>query len=379
MRRGFDFRIRSSPSVSIAGEPGPRIRRLTLQFYILRQLVAAILFSLGGIALVVVPTVAVQAIQKLQGVGLGAVLHYLPLVMVDLVPYLLPMAFLLGVVATFGRLAADRELVAVAGAGIHPWRIFVPGLALALPMMLATDWMLAEVAPDWKYDQRSFLRDQSESVFRSFGRGRTELEFGDFALKAARASGNVFHEVILDVPYEGTERTIVADAVELVFESDTLVIRFTNAEVLGEEGKLQLERPYLRWALEELFPRHKKERDSAKFLKTSEIRAALAFGDASPEKRKDFAYEIHARHALAATYVLFLLLGLPTGVLLKSGTQLAAFTGAVGYAFLYYVLALRLGRELAHFGAMSAVAAAWTTDLLFLALGLWLVRRAFFR
>jgi lipopolysaccharide export LptBFGC system permease protein LptF len=355
---------------------------LTLQFYILRQLVAAIAFSLGGIALIVVPTVTVQAIHKLQGVGLGAVLHYLPLVIVDLVPYLLPMAFLLGVVATFGRLAADRELAAVAGAGIHPWRVFAPGLVLALPLVLATDWMLSEVAPDWKYEQRSFLRDQSESVFRSFGRGKTELEFGDFALKAARASGNVFHEVILDVPYEGSERTIVADAVELLFESDTLVIRFTNAEVLGEEGKLELERPYLRWDLEQLFPRHKKQRDSAKYLKSSEILAELASADAplsSAEKRKDFAYEIHARHALAATYVLFLLLGIPTGVLLKSGTQLAAFTGAVGYAFLYYVLALRLGRELAHFGAVPAVAAAWTTDVLFLATGLWLVRRAFFR
>ena len=47
-----------------------------------------------------------------------------------------------------------------------------------------------------------------------------------------------------------------------------------------------------------------------------------------------------------------------------------AFTGAVGYSFLYYVLALRLGKELALAGHVPAIAAAWATNLLFFVVGL---------
>ena len=93
---------------------------MTLQLYVLRQLLFSFLFSLGGIALLVFPSVAVQAVHKMQGVSPTTILQYMPLVLVDLVPYLLPMAFLLAVVATFGRIAADRELVAINMSDTHP-------------------------------------------------------------------------------------------------------------------------------------------------------------------------------------------------------------------------------------------------------------------
>ena len=105
---------------------------MTLQLYILRQLLVSIAFALAGIALFVLPTTLIQAIHKLEGVDLFVVLRYLPMVLVELVAYLLPMAFLLAVVATYGRLAAERELVAIKMAGIHPARLTLPALAIAV-------------------------------------------------------------------------------------------------------------------------------------------------------------------------------------------------------------------------------------------------------
>ena len=65
---------------------------MTLHLYLLRQLLISFCFSLGGISLLVLPTMAVQAVHKLGGVSMLAVLRYLPLVVGELVPYLLPMA-----------------------------------------------------------------------------------------------------------------------------------------------------------------------------------------------------------------------------------------------------------------------------------------------
>jgi lipopolysaccharide export LptBFGC system permease protein LptF len=70
---------------------------------------------------------------------------------------------------------------------------------------------------------------------------------------------------------------------------------------------------------------------------------------------------------------------MPTGIFLRSGTQLSAFGVAVGYAFLYYLLTLRLGKELALAGVVPPGPAAWSTTAIFLVLGLVLLRRAVWR
>ena len=66
-------------------------------------------------------------------------------------------------------------------------------------------------------------------------------------------------------------------------------------------------------------------------------------------------------------------------MILRSGTQLGAFTGAVGYAFLYYVLAMRLGKQLALAEVVPPSVAAWATDGLFFVFGAVIFYRALWR
>jgi len=105
----------------------------------------------------------------------------------------------------------------------------------------------------------------------------------------------------------------------------------------------------------------------------------VASGELDERDDRNYRYEIHRRYALSMTYVLFLLLGIPPGILLRSGTQLAAFVGAMGYAFLYYVLAFRLGEILKDSEVLTPVLAAWSTNLLFLVAGAVLCFRTLWR
>lgn len=353
---------------------------MTLQLYILRQLLISFAFSLAGIGLLVVPSVAVQAIHKLGGVSLLAIIDYLPLVLVELVPYVLPMAFLLGVVATFGRLAVDKELIASAMAGIHPARVLVPGLAIAIPLMGVTNWMLSSVSPEWKYVQREYLRQTEAEVFRTLSAARTEMDVGNFYLKAQYAEGNLKHDVILSVTREnGEETTVVADEVFLAFDDEWFTASMQHAQAISGGSELENENPVFRVRLDSLFPPDPKNRRRAKFMTSHEMQREISSGALVEKENRSFRYEIHRRHALSLTYVLFLLLGVPTGILIRSGTQLGAFTGAMGYAFLYYVLAFRLGKELADWNVLSPVLAAWSTNLLFLAVGVYLSFRTLWR
>ncbi len=357
-----------------------------MQLYILRQLAISVGFSTAGIALVVLPTVLISAIHTLGPVSLRAVFGYLPLALVDVVPFLLPMAFLLGVVATYGRLAADRELIAIRMAGIHPARLALPAILVAGLFAGWTYHLVGGVAPNSKYESRNYTRRQAVEAFKNFTEGGGDLEFGNSSLTSRTAYGNVREGVLLDLrEEEGKEVTVTADRAILAIrydrelEDDVLIIEFEGARVLGDGARLYDEFPYCVLPLGELFRFVPRNRGNAKYHVNREIREKLADDTITPEVRREFRFELHRRMALALTYFVFLLVGIPTGIVLRSSTQLGAFTGAVGYGIVYFVVALEVGKALAKSDQVSPLFAAWMPTVLFLILGGVLSYRALFR
>lgn len=351
-----------------------------IQLYVLRQLLLSVLFSTAGLAVIVLPTVAIKAVNKLGAISAGMISQYLPLVVAELAPYLLPLAFLLGVVATYGRLAAERELIAIKMAGIHPARLGLPGLLVALALALWTNNLLSEVSPELKFRQNTLVREADVSRFLAGMRGRNVVTFGDNVLRSESSHDDVKTNVQLDMELENGELAkVVAAEARIAVEDDFLVVRMRKARLLTETASFDNESPIYAWRLADLFPRQQRDRSRASYLTTSEMSRALREDALEPPRQAEFQYEIHRRHALSAIYLLFLLLGLPTGVVLRSSTQLGAFTGAVGYAFLYYVLAMRLGKVLAETGTIPPVFAAWAVNGLFLAVGLVLCYRTLWR
>jgi lipopolysaccharide export LptBFGC system permease protein LptF len=178
---------------------------------------------------------------------------------------------------------------------------------------------------------------------------------------------------------DGKTMHVAAEEARIECRDDMFVVRMKDAQVLTENANFQSAAPSYSWRFSSLFPVQPKDRSKAKYLTTPELRATLEADRLEPERRQEFRYEIHRRHALSATYLLFLLLGLPTGVVLRSSTQLGAFTIAVGYALLYYVLAMRLGKVLGDTGAIPPLVGAWATNGLFLLGGLVFSWRALWR
>jgi lipopolysaccharide export LptBFGC system permease protein LptF len=116
--------------------------------------------------------------------------------------------------------------------------------------------------------------------------------------------------------------------------------------------------------------------ESMRYKRSSELAALAVREDVEPEAASVYRFEINQRRALSATYLMFLLLGIPTGLILRKGTQLGALSVAVGYALVYYVLAMRLSRELGTSHALPPLLAAWTVDIAGCAVGAWFLYKA---
>ncbi|MEZ6019784.1 MAG: LptF/LptG family permease [Planctomycetota bacterium] len=219
---------------------GTRLHR-----YIFRQLLVALLFAIGGILLVALPGIAVSTVHRMPFAGPDLLARYLPLVLKTLAPYVLPICFLLAVVATYGRLAADREWTAIQMSGAHPLGMFLPGLLLAALLGAGTYWMVSVDMPRSKVAQRMLVKDVARAALLQLKPGRTTLEFGRFYLRAAyrdKENQNILYKVHIRTPDKdmGHAVDIFAEKVELRLDADTLSIDLYEPQTSTVEKGLEL-------------------------------------------------------------------------------------------------------------------------------------------
>lgn len=333
---------------------------MTLFWYMLRQLFVATLFAVVALGFVVFPAVAVSAVHKLGGVSLGAVLRYVPMVGVELLPYLLSLGFLLAVVSTFGRLAGDKEWIAIQMAGVHPARLLVPGMLLAVVLGGATTFVASVLSPAWKLEQGNFRNNTLIEAFRQLAPGRTELDFGPFYIGSRARDGSSFVDVQIRVAPEGKDPLVlVAKRATLQFVEDELFIELDEPYYVGDDHRMRVMEVQHVLKLSEIFERRDADTSRAKYRTSGTLIEDLAAGGLDVEKQRRYRFELHRRLALGATFLMFLLVGVPTGLWLRSGGQLSGLGAASLYAFGYYVLSLQLGKGLAYSGQLPAELAAW--------------------
>lgn len=374
---------------------------MTLELYLLRRLIGGLVFACGGMALVAVPCVLVHAVHKVAGVGMAAVLGYVPILMLELAPYLLPLGFLLAVVSSYGRLAADNEWTAMLMAGIHPLRLARPALWVALVLSGGLYFLSTNVSPSLNYQKKNYGKNSAMQLLKSLNPGRTELRFGDFYLSALERDPddrNLFRQVFLHLPPSGEKpaQTIFAQAVQIVVDGSILTVEMAEPRWADERFDTRVGRASAQYDLDEYFSTDAKNRASWRFQTSAVLserldhtrglvardgEAALAGLSHSDgiipfKDLRAAAYELHSRSALLLVCPMFLLLGLPTGLVLRRGSQLAALAAAISYALAYYLISMRMGKVLANSAVVPEWAAAWGATLLGTLIGVFFTWRA---
>jgi lipopolysaccharide export system permease protein len=378
---------------------------VTLFLYVLRLLSAAVVVSASGLCFIALPGIVVGAVHRLGGVEVGALMGFLPLALVDLVPYMLPIGFLLALVSTYGRLAADNEWTAINMAGIHPARMMLPAALVGLLLAAVSHYLVTEVSPGNSFRQKEYARSVLVEGFRDVSKGRTEIDyFKDFYLSAqSRDPGtNVFRNVTIHLPPKPQDKsarkeqkdtggkesggrapetgiTVLADVAEFSFRGNVMRIDLTRPRNADASNDRQVGFVVFEIDIDDLLKVKPKNRAEWRFQTSRDLRRMLREGRVEAEDVRRATYELHRRDSMTGTYLLFLLLGVPTGLLLRRGTQLGALAAAVAYALLYYLLSIRLGKSLANWGTIPPALGAWATVSLGSAAGLWLCFKAFRR
>ncbi len=353
----------------------------TLTIYVLREVI--LYASLGGIAVTVMffGGNAPRYTGDLVSIGFESsdVILLLRLLSGVIATYVVPIAFLFGVLLTMGRMASDREVLALSVCGLGRRAILFPVVALAVGVGLLTGYLVNEVEYRARVEMRGLVKSLATrgatpepGKFLNLGRRVVYVD--------RRGAGGILEGVMIsDRSDREWPLLILAEFGRFGFDEERNAFEFhlESGEVHVEEpgGSREFKRVSFvsldYWFdVSEMFDvgsAHLRPYDMSN-QQIGEILQAAADG-ASLEhfaKKEPLHYEleIERRRALPVAPVLFALVAVPLGIRLKRGSR---SWGAIlcGILALIYYLALTFGRQMAIEGFISPVVALWLPNLMF--------------
>jgi lipopolysaccharide export LptBFGC system permease protein LptF len=217
---------------------------LRIQRAVLRELATMFVGALVVVTGVLFTASTLQQMSRLQGLELRYLLGLVPTLLPVAAAYAAPFAFLVAVAFTFGRMAADRELVALRIAGLHPRLVVAPvaaaGALLSLGCLASLGWWI----PAAKEDFNRQAMDHVE-VFTASLSGSDEgivfklcrMSWDDYAPSTEPGSSGTFVDFELDQRDEegNLQRKVLGPAARLRRDGDELVLETDLAWILAEE------------------------------------------------------------------------------------------------------------------------------------------------
>jgi LPS export ABC transporter permease LptG/LPS export ABC transporter permease LptF len=361
-----------------------RARPRLLDRYIVREMVAPSLIGL----LVFTFVLLIDQIPRLLAVlvARSADLSTILRVFLNLLPSILavtiPMAFLLGVLLAFGRLASDSEIVALRAVGVSPMRLLTPVMLLAGAMTLLTFYINAVALPVANQAHRELVFSLIVSKARTDVRPRTFTDTllpGQMMLyvQDIEPDTGVWKNLLIhDTRSAADPKLILAKTGVLVIDREKHSVRLELGAGSQHAFPARTPREYTRTTfssmgfdlpVDEFFPDKKKlllskgDREMTLPELTRRVEDLKALG----KTRRDwgpFAVEWHKKFAIPAACLVFGVLGLALSLGSKKEARSSAFALSIAVIFVYYVL-IRLGEQAGDTGAMNPFLSMWGANV----------------
>lgn len=367
-----------------------------LDRYISTSVVAAFL---SGVTMFMVLLCAMDLLKGLidliakQGVPAGLALMIFAYKIPGMLVYAFPMAVLLGILLTFGRMSAESEMVAIRAAGVSFVRIIVPTLFIALLITGFTFWISNVFAPyaskkSLTLEQMALHTLKSDPLVIPIKDKNNEIRYTVQAGNIDFARGTMRDVTILyyqhGVPayfwyadsgtwlplegrweFKGAYPRVVAPELEgfrAIPQSKSSEWSFASNAMALDKSPLDLQRD---------------KKDPNDFT-SDELRAMLAKlkkDDSNPQETARMATRLAQRYSTPFTCLVFALIGAPLGLRHHRTSSAVGLGVSLLVIFVYYFINVYM-TTFGDSGKVSPLIAAWTPNVLGTLLGIWLIARA---
>lgn len=328
-----------------------------------RSIVKELLFSFLLSLLFLNFTLMMEKLLRLSRIlsGVGASLLDIARIIILLQPQLLiltiPMAMLLAVLLTYGRMNADSELVVLRGSGLSFRGIARPVVYLGAACFTAALAMSFYLGPKGSAAMRQGLVEiLTRRAPMTIEEGIFNTAFKDIVIlvrekpSADRLSG-IF---IVDERNKAEQKVIVAEGGRLTPEGDTLGFSLEGGRIYITKEHALTEIAFRTYHFT-LTPSVESSDKKSSELTPLELLSART---ESPEKAGAYLLEFHRRLSMPALCLVLILLGPALSLMAGRSGRLGGLTVGLGVFVAYYTLLL-YGENLARTGALPYAAGAW--------------------
>jgi lipopolysaccharide export system permease protein len=355
--------------------------------YLLKETIPPFLVGIGVFTFIILMSQFLRLIEMILNKGvpvftaLRLIAHLLPSILVMTVP----MAVLLATLVAFGRLSADNELTALRGGKLSLHRLAVPVIALALVIYAFDFYLVASALPSSNQAFRrlmlSVLRSKAtiglqEKIFNSDYDGLI-IYINEIPSSSPNPvmKGIIIHDNRPDQENRGSgAATIFAEEGKLIDDgAGGTIFRLRNGSIhsmKSDRRRYQLSNfalhdlnvmPTGEAAGETILPKGLREMSIGELrAKVTELRAARA--PVFPP-----LVEIHKKFALPFACIIFAVLGIALGVIVRRGEKMVAFAVCIAVVVVYYIFMVA-GEPMGKKGIVPPWIAVWFPNVLFLGL-----------
>ncbi len=292
----------------------------------------------------------------------------------------IPMAFLLGVLLAFGRMASDSEIVALRASGVSPVRLLRPVTALASLACAITFYVVAIALPGANQAYRELIFNLVVSKART---GIAPRVFNDELLPSRdlviyisdlRAESGEWRDVFIhDGRRAQQPAVILAKSGRLEIDKNKRTIEISlqhgvahvfDAMNSAAYERLAFESRSIPLPFEQLYPAAPLSKGDRE-MRIYELRQRIADLRAKGKGPKDtnpWAVEIHKKFAIPAACFVFGFLGLGLSLGSRKEARSAAFGLSIAVIFVYYVF-IRLGEQAGDTGLLHPFLAMWGANI----------------
>lgn len=350
--------------------------------YVAREVVAPLILGvvLLTFALVTGRLLKLTEMVVNRGVSLRDVLLMVGYIMPSFFELTFPMAVLLGVLLGFGRMSAERELIAARACGISLYRLAVPVLAIGIAVWGLASWFAFSVRP-WANHSLSELlyhlsRTRSTAGLKEKIFNRTFPGIVLYVDQISPNDGSLHGVMISDDRNRGQQSTIIASHGIVLPDKDrqTVTLRLYNGSIFG----LETDNHSSHVTSFKIYDLNVEPENAADYalltpdeMNYATLQATIAAARASGHPNYMAESERAGKFTVPFASVLFAILGIPLGLKPARGGQSERFGVAIALFFFYYAL-MRVGENLAQSGRLASFPAMCIPDLLFALVALWL-------
>ena len=356
--------------------------------YISREILVAFLLTAVVLLSIVILIIPFFQFSKLSGVldeefFLKVLPYFIPLSL----GYIIPLASLVSCVFVFGRLSHDNELIAMKSNGIHLFRIILAPLLIGLIFSLMVSYINTRLTPYCISQTRNLTISTFKNRILSPVSNLREIKLPSYRITYNDYRDDTFYDIRMiryDVNNNALLQELSAKEGKFVLDEENAIFSLHLGKVLDTHWRfdsqngmvapevIQSDTMVYQVDISGMFVPRKKNLAA---MSARELTKIYQLGQFDRFRPAEILTEKYRRVALGITPLIFILIGVPAGMLSRQSNRLAGIGIAALIIFVGYYPLMVLGNLLGAKDKLPPLTAVWIANITLGLIALALLRR----